>query len=159
MKFNQLSLFLRHGEIMLYTKTTKNRIFYCISLLRETLPQSLDALRLLFFRVLLPDFYAGLSFGKAGVFFAPSLASDQKAQNRAPLTSPREFAGRGIGHLHETRGGRTWQTKHMNHNGQNIIEYAIVIALVSAAMIAMSTYVYRSTQATQKVIEEEFQNE
>ena len=47
----------------------------------------------------------------------------------------------------------------MNHKGQNIIEYAIVIALVSAAVIAMSTYVYRSAQATQKVIEGEFRNE
>lgn len=49
--------------------------------------------------------------------------------------------------------------KLMNHNGQNIIEYALVIALVSAAMIAMSTYVYRSVQATQKMVEEEFRNE
>ena len=46
--------------------------------------------------------------------------------------------------------------KRMNHNGQNIIEYAIVIALVSAAMIAMSTYVYRSVQSTQQMIKEEF---
>ena len=45
-----------------------------------------------------------------------------------------------------------------NHNGQNIIEYAIVIALVSAAMIAMSTYVYRSVQATQKVVEGELRD-
>ena len=44
-------------------------------------------------------------------------------------------------------------------NGQNMIEYAVVIALVSAAMIAMSTYVFRSVQATQKIVEEEFSNE
>ena len=44
-------------------------------------------------------------------------------------------------------------------NGQNLIEYAIVIALVSAAMIAMSTYVYRSVQSTQKVVEKEFRNQ
>ena len=43
--------------------------------------------------------------------------------------------------------------------GQNIIEYALVVALVSAALIAMSTYVFRSVQATQKVIEGEFANE
>jgi Flp pilus assembly pilin Flp len=43
--------------------------------------------------------------------------------------------------------------------GQNMIEYAIIIALVSAAMIAMSTYVYRSVQATQKMVEDEFRNE
>jgi Flp pilus assembly pilin Flp len=45
--------------------------------------------------------------------------------------------------------------RHKNTKGQNIIEYAIVIALVSAAMVAMSTYVYRSVQATQKVVEDE----
>ena len=47
----------------------------------------------------------------------------------------------------------------MNQNGQNIIEYALVIALVSAAVIAMSTYVYRSVQATQRMVEEEYQSE
>ena len=46
----------------------------------------------------------------------------------------------------------------INRRGQNIIEYAIVVALVSAAMIAMSTYVFRSVQATQKMVEEEFVN-
>ena len=46
-----------------------------------------------------------------------------------------------------------------NQKGQNIIEYAIVISLVSAAIIAMSTYVYRSVQATQKVVEDEFKNQ
>ena len=45
-----------------------------------------------------------------------------------------------------------------NQNGQNIIEYAVVIALVSAAMIAISTYVYRSVQATQKMVEEGFRD-
>ena len=43
--------------------------------------------------------------------------------------------------------------------GQNMIEYAIVIALVSTAMITMSTYVYRSVQAAQKMVEDEFRNE
>lgn len=43
-----------------------------------------------------------------------------------------------------------------NKRGQNLIEYAVIIALVSAALIAMSTYVYRSVQATQKTIEGEF---
>jgi Flp pilus assembly pilin Flp len=42
------------------------------------------------------------------------------------------------------------------NTGQHLIEYAIVIALISAAMVAMSTYVFRSIQATQKMIEEEF---
>ena len=40
-----------------------------------------------------------------------------------------------------------------------MIEYAIVIALVSTAMITMSTYVYRSVQAAQKMVEDEFRNE
>lgn len=43
-----------------------------------------------------------------------------------------------------------------NHNGQSLIEYAMVAAIVSAAIIAMSTYVYRSVQATQQMIQEEF---
>jgi Flp pilus assembly pilin Flp len=43
-----------------------------------------------------------------------------------------------------------------NHKGQSLIEYAMVAAIVSAAVIAMSTYVYRSVQATQQVIQEEF---
>lgn len=43
--------------------------------------------------------------------------------------------------------------------GQSLIEYALVISLVSAAAIAMSTYVYRSVQATQKFIEEDMRQE
>jgi len=42
--------------------------------------------------------------------------------------------------------------------GQSLLEYAIIVALVSAAMVAMSTYVFRSVQATQKMVEEEFAN-
>lgn len=44
----------------------------------------------------------------------------------------------------------------MNQKGQNLIEYAIVVALVSALMAAMSTYVFRSVQATEKMVEAEF---
>lgn len=40
--------------------------------------------------------------------------------------------------------------------GQNLIEYAIVVAIVVSAMIAMSTYVFRSTQSTQQMIQQEF---
>jgi len=39
---------------------------------------------------------------------------------------------------------------------QNLIEYAIVVALVTAAIAAMSTYVFRAAQATQKGIDTEF---
>ena len=45
-----------------------------------------------------------------------------------------------------------------NKKGQSLIEYAIVVALVSAALVAMSTYVFRSVQGTQKMIEDGFQN-
>jgi Flp pilus assembly pilin Flp len=41
-----------------------------------------------------------------------------------------------------------------NQKGQNLIEYAIIVAVITAAMVAMSTYVYRSVQATQKVIQD-----
>ena len=36
---------------------------------------------------------------------------------------------------------------------QNLIEYAIVVALVTAAVSAMSTYVFRSVQSTQKAVD------
>ncbi len=49
--------------------------------------------------------------------------------------------------------------KVIKRKGQNLIEYAVVAAIVSAAMIAMSTYVFRSVQATQKMVEEEFARE
>ena len=44
--------------------------------------------------------------------------------------------------------------KRLNKNGQNIIEYAIIVALIASAMVAMSTYVFRSVQATQQAIQE-----
>lgn len=43
--------------------------------------------------------------------------------------------------------------------GQSIIEYAMVAAIISAAVIAMSTYVFRSVQATQQMILMEFREE
>lgn len=42
--------------------------------------------------------------------------------------------------------------------GQNLIEYAAVVAVVSAAMLAMSTYVFRAVQATQQAISNGFRN-
>ena len=44
---------------------------------------------------------------------------------------------------------------NVRYRGQNIIEYALVIALVSAAAVAMSTYVYRAVQAKQKEMSEQ----
>ena len=46
-----------------------------------------------------------------------------------------------------------------NQKGQNLIEYGLVAAMVAAAVVAMSTYVFRSVQATQQVIQEEFTQE
>jgi Flp pilus assembly pilin Flp len=46
----------------------------------------------------------------------------------------------------------------INKKGQNVIEYAIVVAVISSAMLAMSTYVYRSVQATQQMIQKRFNN-
>jgi Flp pilus assembly pilin Flp len=47
----------------------------------------------------------------------------------------------------------------LSKNGQNLIEYALIVAVVSAALAAMSTYVFRSVQSKQRVITEEFQKE
>lgn len=46
----------------------------------------------------------------------------------------------------------------MNNRGQNLIEYAIVVAIVASAVIAMSTYVFRSVQATQQAIQEGYRD-
>ena len=46
-----------------------------------------------------------------------------------------------------------------NTRGQNLIEYAIIVTLVAAAMAAMSTYMFRSVQATQKAVTQELANE
>ncbi len=45
----------------------------------------------------------------------------------------------------------------LNNRGQNLVEYAMVAAIITAAMVAMSTYVFRSLQATQQMIYDEFQ--
>jgi Flp pilus assembly pilin Flp len=51
-------------------------------------------------------------------------------------------------------GVETMRRKYkINNNGQNLIEYATIVALIAAAMIAMSTYVFRSIQTTQQVIQ------
>jgi len=47
----------------------------------------------------------------------------------------------------------------LSRNGQNLIEYVLIVAVVSAALAAMSTYVFRSVQSKQRVITEEFQKE
>ena len=56
--------------------------------------------------------------------------------------------------IKKTRGPR--KCRMLKNQGQGIIEYAIVVALILAAMVAMSTYVFRSVQATQQTISQEF---
>jgi len=46
-----------------------------------------------------------------------------------------------------------------NSKGQSLIEYALIVAAISAVVIAMSTYVFRAVQATQQMIQEESRNE
>ena len=48
--------------------------------------------------------------------------------------------------------------KLRKRNAQNLIEYAIVVALISAAVSALSTYVFRSVQAQQKMVTEDAAN-
>jgi len=44
-------------------------------------------------------------------------------------------------------------------SGQSLLEYALIAAVISAIVIAMSTYVFRSVQSTQQIIQEEFSND
>ncbi len=50
------------------------------------------------------------------------------------------------------------QACRLGKQGQSLLEYAMVAAIVAAAMVAMSTYVFRSVQSTQQTIHKEFQN-
>ena len=45
----------------------------------------------------------------------------------------------------------------LKRNGQSLVEYTLVVAVIGAAVVAMSTYVFRAVQAKQKEISEEFQ--
>ena len=49
-----------------------------------------------------------------------------------------------------------WQNSNLDHKGQNLVEYAIVVAVIASAMLAMSTYVFRSVQGAQQVIQKGF---
>jgi len=48
--------------------------------------------------------------------------------------------------------------KLRSKKAQNLIEYAIVVSLISAAVAALSTYVFRSVQSEQKIITEDSAN-
>lgn len=39
--------------------------------------------------------------------------------------------------------------------GQSILDYAILVAVVAAALVSMSTYIQRSVQANLKMIEDQ----
>ncbi|VAX37506.1 hypothetical protein MNBD_UNCLBAC01-562 [hydrothermal vent metagenome] len=54
---------------------------------------------------------------------------------------------------------RRFGVKIRTKKGQMLLEYAMVAAVISTAIVAMSTYVFRSVQATQQMIQEEFSNE
>lgn len=42
-----------------------------------------------------------------------------------------------------------------NFRGQSFLEYATLTAIISAAVIAMSTYVFRAVQASQQSIQQQ----
>ncbi|MDO8579970.1 MAG: hypothetical protein Q7S13_00650 [Candidatus Omnitrophota bacterium] len=44
---------------------------------------------------------------------------------------------------------------YLDRKGQNLIEYAFVASIVIAAVFVMSTYVFRSVQSTQQMIQKE----
>ncbi len=48
--------------------------------------------------------------------------------------------------------------KKKNNKAQALLEYAVIVAVVSAAVVAMSTYAFRAVQATQQMIQEEARN-
>ncbi len=50
--------------------------------------------------------------------------------------------------------GKIIAKRTFNRQGQNILEYALIIAVVVAALGAMNIYVQRSIQANLKLIEE-----
>ncbi len=54
---------------------------------------------------------------------------------------------------------RSKKQKIRNTTGQSILEYALIAAIVAAGAIAMSTYVFRSVQATQQIILQESRNQ
>ena len=47
----------------------------------------------------------------------------------------------------------------LGRGGQSVLEYVAVAGVVSAALVIMSTYVFRSVQATQQMIQNEFRNQ
>jgi uncharacterized protein (UPF0333 family) len=48
--------------------------------------------------------------------------------------------------------------KQKSRKGQNLIEYALVVAVIIGAVMAMSTYVFRSIQSTQQIIQKGYRD-
>lgn len=47
----------------------------------------------------------------------------------------------------------------MNRAGQSVLEYAVFVALLAAALVAMSTYVQRAIQANLRTVENQINAE
>jgi len=43
-----------------------------------------------------------------------------------------------------------------NNRGQSLLEYVMVASVITVAVVAMSTYVFRSVQSAQQSVQEEF---
>ena len=65
----------------------------------------------------------------------------------------------GPGRYRFQTGKDTMMGLKVRYRGQNLVEYALVVAIIAAAAVAMSTYVFRAVQSKQKAIGEEFQRE
>ena len=71
--------------------------------------------------------------------------------------SPFFLRRQGVNYLFSSGKSAIWQKRmNLNKNGQNLVEYAIVAAVVATAMLAMSTYVFRSVQGAQQTIQRGF---
>jgi Flp pilus assembly pilin Flp len=65
----------------------------------------------------------------------------------------------GTGHLEHGDATAMWYSKRDDSKGQNLIEYTIIVAVVSSALLAMSIYVFRAVQGTQQMIQNEFSDD
>ena len=90
----------------------------------------------------------------------PLVREGNKALMNSAPTPIIQVPGAGQGFLLE-HGGTAMRQEHRkwNKRGQSLLEYALVAAVISAIAVAMSTYVFRSVQATQQKIQDEFANE
>lgn len=86
----------------------------------------------------------------------------QVAGNKQPreFTDPAIRESRGVKNLQNTKKVDAMWLKSpiRNKKGQSLIEYAMVASVVAAAVVAMSTYVFRSVQASQQMIHKEFRS-